>query len=123
MLIFCATKKGSDNLSSFLSHECFYNIAIHGDKGQRDRDRALDEFRSNRKRIMIATDVASRGLDIRGVTYVIDYDFSNAIDDYVHRIGRTRSTGDKGTSISFLDPDDDGKVICDLIQMLTDAGH
>lgn len=120
VLIFCATKKGSDNLSSFLSHEGFYNIAIHGDKSQRDRDRALDEFRSNRKRIMIATDVASRGLDIRDVTYVINYDFPKAIDDYVHRIGRTGRAGDKGTSISFIDPDDDGKIVRDLIQILTD---
>jgi superfamily II DNA/RNA helicase len=58
------------------------------------RDRAIDDFRKNRKRIMIATDVASRGLDIRDVTYVINYDIPNTIEDYTHRIGRTGRAGD-----------------------------
>ncbi len=57
---------------------------------------------------------------VRDVAYVINYDFPKVIDDYVHRIGRTGRAGDKGTSISFIDPDDDGKIVRDLIQILTD---
>jgi ATP-dependent RNA helicase DDX5/DBP2 len=72
---------------------------------------------------MIATDVASRGLDIRDVTYVINYDFPKAIDDYIHRIGRTGRAGDKGTSISYLDPDDDAKIARELIDKLKEANQ
>lgn len=82
------------------------------------RDRAIDDFRKNRKRIMIATDVASRGLDIRDVTYVINYDIPNTIEDYTHRIGRTGRAGDDGTSISFLDPNEDSRMANEIIKTL-----
>lgn len=117
-MIFCKTKKGCDDLQRYLNKETFDTIAIHGDKTQQMRDRAIDDFRKNRKRIMIATDVASRGLDIRDVTYVINYDIPNTIEDYTHRIGRTGRAGDQGTAVSFLDPKEDGKMAFDIIKTL-----
>ena len=121
VLIFTATKKGSDYLSRTLNSEGFATIPIHGDKSQRERDRAIDDFKSNKKRIMIATDVAARGLDIRDITYVVNYDFPKQIDDYIHRIGRTGRAGDKGTAISFLNPEEDARMAKEIINFLKEA--
>merc|ERR1719313_2657715 len=75
---------------------------IHGDKDQRERDEALRSFMSRKQRILVATDVASRGLDIKGVSLVINYDAANTPEDHVHRIGRTGRAGEKGLSYTFL---------------------
>lgn len=72
-------------------------LSIHGDKKQDERTWVLNEFKSGKHPIMIATDVASRGLDVKDVRFVINYDFPNQIEDYVHRIGRTGRAGTKGT--------------------------
>lgn len=72
-------------------------------------------------RILVATDVASRGLDVKDITFVINLDFPKVIEDYIHRIGRTGRAGAFGTSISFLNPDEDRKVAKDLIGVLDDA--
>lgn len=75
---------------------------IHGDKQQMQRDRALQQFKSGKTTVMVATDVASRGLDIPDVELVINYDFPKQIEDYIHRIGRTGRAGKKGSTISYL---------------------
>merc|ERR1719281_2037018 len=81
--------------------------SIHGDKDQRQREKALDDRRDGYTKILCATDVAARGLDIKGVTLVINYDPPKHVEDYVHRIGRTGRAGKKGTSVTFLTDRDD----------------
>ena len=77
-------------------------MAIHGDKAQRERDAVLKQFRHSKESIMVATDVAARGLDIRDLPCVINFDFPGTMEDYVHRIGRTGRGGDKGDAYTFL---------------------
>merc|ERR1719183_2586426 len=77
-------------------------VEIHGDKDQRERDLALASFTNRTKQVLVATDVASRGLDIKGVKWVINYDAANTPEDHVHRIGRTGRAGEKGISYTFL---------------------
>ena len=76
---------------------------IHGDKEQRERDWILNQFRQGRTPVLVATDVAARGLDVKDCNLVINYDFPNQIEDYVHRIGRTGRAGKKGWAYSFID--------------------
>jgi ATP-dependent RNA helicase DDX5/DBP2 len=83
VLIFCGTKKGSEDLAFFLNNEGFRSLALHGDKSQKERDRAMDNFKKSQSRIMVATDVVSRGLDIKDISYVINFDFPKCMDDYV----------------------------------------
>jgi len=100
-IVFVATKRGCDDLERNLMRtlRC---AAIHGDKDQRQRDEALKNFREGRIKALLATDVAARGLDIKGVTLVINFDPANHSEDYVHRIGRTGRAGTKGTAVTFL---------------------
>merc|ERR1719183_1857682 len=98
------TKKGCDWLSRKLYN--FGAMAIHGDKTQQDRDWTLNQFKSGRSDILVATDVAARGLDIKNVQLVINFDFPLNIEDYVHRIGRTGRAGKYGVSHSFFCKDD-----------------
>jgi len=106
VLIFSETKRGCEDLVRMLRQEGFPALAIHGDKEQRERDMALAEFKSGKSPILAATDVASRGLDVKEVKFVINFDFPKEIEDYVHRIGRTgRKTNEgynEGTAISFF---------------------
>ena len=108
VLIFSETKRGCEDLVRMLRQEGFPALAIHGDKEQRERDMALAEFKSGKSPILAATDVASRGLDVKEVKFVINFDFPKEIEDYVHRIGRTgRKTNEgynEGTAISFFTP-------------------
>lgn len=101
-LIFTATKRTCDQLERDLQRAGFKVAAIHGDKDQRQRDEALDNFRSGRVLLLVATDVAARGLDVKGVVLVLNYDPANNTEDYVHRIGRTGRAGQKGTAVTFL---------------------
>jgi len=94
--------------------------AIHGDKGQDERDWVLSEFRSGKAPLMIATDVASRGLDVKDISTVINYDMSGSIEDYVHRIGRTGRAGHQGTAFTLFTPND-AKKARDLIKILREA--
>merc|ERR1719453_975602 len=82
---------------------------IHGDKDQREREAVLSDFKSGRRPVMIATDVAARGIDVKEVKAVINYDFPSNIEDYVHRIGRTGRAGAKDTAHTFMDGQKDGK--------------
>lgn len=116
-IIFCATKKGCEGLSHTLSREGFRCISIHGDKSQKDRDFAMENFKDNRVRLLIATDVASRGLDVRDITYVINYDMPKIIEDYVHRIGRTGRAGANGIAITFFATDEDVRLARDFIDV------
>lgn len=103
VLIFGRTKRGMEKLSRNLIDRGFEAAAIHGNKSQNQRQRALDEFRNNALQVLIATDVASRGIDIDDVTHVINYDAPTSYDDYIHRIGRTGRAGRRGIALTFVD--------------------
>jgi len=120
ILIFTETKKGADRLSRELSMHGYKVRSIHGDKTQQERESVLTDFKSGRVPIMIATDVASRGLDIKDVKVVINYDFPNSIEDYVHRIGRTGRAGASGTSYTFFTANN-FRLSRDLIKVLSEA--
>jgi len=117
ILIFSETKRGCDDLVRMLREDRYPALAIHGDKEQRERDWCLEEFRNGKSPILVATDVASRGLDVKGVKYVINYDMPGQIEDYVHRVGRTGRAGEKGTAITFF-TDADSKHARDLLDIL-----
>lgn len=119
-LIFVETKRMADALSDFLINQRFPASAIHGDRTQRERERALDMFRSGRYPILVATAVAARGLDIPNVTHVVNYDLPTDIDDYVHRIGRTGRAGNTGIATAFFNRGNRG-VVRDLIDLLKEA--
>lgn len=118
ILIFCATKKGCEDLNRVLNTEGFKTISIHGDKSQMQRDKAIEDFKSTKYRILIATDVASRGLDIKEITYVINFDLPKNLEDYIHRIGRTGRAVAKGTSISFFNPEIDFRIGRELLEFV-----
>jgi len=119
-VVFCETKKGCEMLCYELKNAGFPANAIHGDKTQRDRDQVLRDFRSNRISVMVATDVAARGLDIKDLNHVINYDFPGQIEDYVHRIGRTARAGAKGTAISFFTRQN-SRMAGDLVKVLKES--
>lgn len=102
IIIFTDTKKRADLLSLFLSRENFRVCAIHGDKKQFQRQSAINNFTNGRTPILIATDVASRGLDFPNVNMVINYDLPKNLEDYIHRIGRTGRMGQEGTAVSLI---------------------
>ncbi|XP_057867359.1 DEAD-box ATP-dependent RNA helicase 37 isoform X1 [Cryptomeria japonica] len=101
-LVFVETKRGADSLEYWLSSNNFPATSIHGDRSQQERELALRSFRSGATPILVATDVAARGLDIPHVAHVINFDLPNDIDDYVHRIGRTGRAGNHGLATAFF---------------------
>ena len=103
VLIFGRTKWGVNKLEENLSRRGFKAVSIHGNKSQGQRTRALRMMKNNEVQIMVATDVASRGIDVEDVTHVIIYDVPESYDDYVHRIGRTGRAGKKGVALTFVD--------------------
>jgi len=103
-----------------LNLERYPAVAIHGDKCQTDREYALASFTSGKSTILVATDVAARGLDIKDVKYVINYDFPLTVEAYIHRVGRTGRAGANGIAYTFL-TEDDGKHTRVLIKMLKEA--
>ncbi|MGR3461459.1 MAG: DEAD/DEAH box helicase [Roseovarius sp.] len=109
-LVFGRTKHGSDKLARRLEQAGFAVAAIHGNKSQGQRERALAAFRDGRVRVLVATDVAARGLDIPAVTHVYNYELPNVAENYVHRIGRTARAGRAGTAIAFCAPDEMGEL-------------
>jgi len=102
VLIFGRTKRGVQKLTNELASRGFKAGVIHGNKTQNQRQRTLDMFKNNRIRILLATDVASRGLDIENVSHVINYDMPASYDDYIHRIGRTGRANKRGTALTFV---------------------
>jgi superfamily II DNA/RNA helicase len=101
-LIFCETKRSTERLSKDLVVKGFTSDAIHGNKSQSQRQRALKSFKDGHVDILVATDVAARGIDVDGITHVINYDIPNTYDDYTHRIGRTGRVGKIGHAITFV---------------------
>ncbi|WAR53385.1 hypothetical protein PtB15_2B816 [Puccinia triticina] len=122
VLIFVGTKRVADDLTKYLRQDGWPSLAIHGDKQQQERDWVLEEFKSGRSPIMIATDVASRGLDVKDIAYVINYDMPNGIEDYIHRIGRTGRAGRTGTAYSYISADQ-SKLARELVKILKDANQ
>lgn len=121
-LIFVETKRMADSLSDFLINQGFPATSIHGDRTQREREKALEMFRSRRCPILVATAVAARGLDIADVQHVVNYDLPTDIDDYVHRIGRTGRAGNTGIATAFFNRGNRG-VVRDLIELLKEANQ
>lgn len=103
VLIFGRTKWGIEKLTRSLAERGFKTASIHGNKTQGQRSRAIEQFKKDQIQILLATDVASRGLDIKNVTHVINYDAPESYDDYVHRIGRTGRAGKAGTALTFVE--------------------
>ena len=102
VLVFTATKREADNLYRKLRNNEIYVEALHGDKRQSQRNRIIDAFKHGKIDVLIATDVASRGLDVNNITHVINYDMPQTYEDYIHRIGRTGRAGKKGFAITFV---------------------
>jgi len=119
VLVFVETKKGCDMLTRSLRMDSFQARAMHGDKSQDERDWVLKQFKSCEAPLMVATDVAARGLDVNDIRMVVNFDFPNNMEDYVHRIGRTGRAGKKGTAISFFVADKNGRMARELIDILS----
>lgn len=109
-LIFCSSKRMCDQLTGSLCRAGVSCAAIHGDKDQQQRDQALNDLKNGRIKVLCGTDVAARGLDIKGVGLVVNFDPPNNAEDYVHRIGRTGRAGAKGVAITLLTQDDGNKA-------------
>ncbi|KAI1944153.1 ATP-dependent RNA helicase dbp2 [Ophidiomyces ophidiicola] len=120
VLIFTGTKRVADDITRFLRQDGWPALSIHGDKQQNERDWVLNEFKSGNSPIMVATDVASRGIDVRDISHVLNYDYPNNSEDYVHRIGRTGRAGAKGTAITLFTTDN-AKQARDLVNILTES--
>jgi len=103
-IIFTRTKRGADQVQGHLVKSGFSAAAIHGDKSQGQRDHALKDFKTNEVSIMVATDIAARGIDIDDVTHVVNFDLPNVPESYVHRIGRTARAGKSGVAVTLCDP-------------------
>jgi len=123
ILVFCEKKKMADFLASRLCDRDFKTTSIHGDRLQSQREQALNSFKTGETPILVATSVAARGLDIKGVNYVINYDLPKEIDEYVHRIGRTGRVGNSGTAISFFNDRDDSPIASKLAKLLAEANQ
>jgi len=122
-LVFVKTKRNADFLATYLSEEGLPTTSIHGDRLQREREEALDDFKRGKMPILVATAVAARGLDIKDVMHVVNYDMPDEVEEYVHRIGRTGRVGNTGRATSFYDQNEDGAIARPLVGVLTDAGQ
>jgi ATP-dependent RNA helicase RhlE len=116
-LVFSRTKHGADKLVTFLNASGLRSAAIHGNKSQNARTRALSDFKSGRVTIMVATDIAARGIDIEQLPIVINFDLPSVAEDYVHRIGRTGRAGMEGLAISLVSHDESG-LLYDIRKLL-----
>jgi len=120
ILIFVETKRKADELTRLMRRDGWPAMCIHGDKQQKERDWVLGEFKTGSTTILVATDVAARGLDVDDVKFVINYDYPNNSEDYIHRIGRTGRKGNSGTSYTLFTPNNAQKAR-DLVAVLTEA--
>lgn len=109
-LVFTRTKYGADKLVKQLSRKGINAAAIHGDKSQNSRQRALSDFKSSKIKVLVATDIAARGIDIDQLPFVVNYELPNVPETYIHRIGRTGRAGKDGVAISFCDSDQKGDL-------------
>lgn len=122
IIIFVETKKKVDDITKVIRRDGYSAISIHGDKSQQERDYVLSEFRNGKSSILVATDVAARGLDVEDVKYVINYDYPNSSEDYVHRIGRTGRCQQIGTAYAFFTSANQRQAK-DLIGVLEEAAQ
>lgn len=121
-IIFVETKRKADILERFLNNQKLNAVCIHGDKSQDERERALKLFKRGIKNMLVATDVAARGLDISNIKHVINFDLPSNIDDYIHRIGRTGRAGNIGIATSFVN-DDNRNIFKDLLATLEECNQ
>ncbi|MEM9826592.1 MAG: DEAD/DEAH box helicase [Planctomycetota bacterium] len=116
-IVFCRTKRGTDRLYRQLRHHHDHVGAMHGDMQQRERDRVLQSLRDGTLRILVATDVVGRGIDISTISHIINYDVPQDCDDYVHRVGRTGRMGREGIAFTFVVPGE-GEVLTSIEQRI-----
>ena len=102
MIIFVKSKRSADELAARINTKLNCAEALHGDRNQHEREATLKAFRNGNTRILVATDLAARGIDVDDVTIVINFDFPGNIEEYVHRVGRTGRAGKSGTAVSFF---------------------
>lgn len=121
VLVFAEKKQDVDAIHEYLLLKGVEAVAIHGGKDQEERSRAVAEFRKGEKDVLVATDVASKGLDFQDIKHVINYDMPDDIEDYVHRIGRTGRYGKTGTATTFINKSIDESVLLDLKHLLIEA--
>merc|ERR1719428_1513200 len=121
MLVFVKTKRDANTLETNIRQQGSPALSIHGDRSQHEREYALKQFKSGQASILVATDVASRGLDIPHVTQVVNFDLPENIDDYVHRIGRTGRAGHKGVATAFFISPRDDKMAPDIEEEMENA--
>ena len=105
-IIFTATKRQADRLTDDLYHSDFKTAALHGDMSQGSRTKTINRFKRNEIKVLVATDLASRGIDVKDITHVFNYDMPRFAEDYIHRIGRTGRANKKGLALSFVSPTD-----------------
>ena len=110
VLIFARTKHGADRVTRDLERDGFVASVIHGNKSQNARQNALNGFRDGKVRILVATDIAARGIDVPGISHVVNFDLPDEAESYVHRIGRTGRNGADGTAITLVDPSENAKL-------------
>lgn len=122
IMVFVNQKKNCDILSRAINKAGFRSATLHSGKSQELREEAMDGFKAGTIDILVSTDVAGRGIDVKGVTHVINYDMAKSIADYTHRIGRTGRAGMKGVAVSFI-TNDDADLFYDLKQMLQASGN
>lgn len=113
IIVFSKTKHGANRIVQELDHASVSSSAIHGNKSQSARQKALEAFKAGEIRVLVATDIAARGIDIDNISHVINYDLPNEPESYVHRIGRTARAGTGGTALSFCD-ETEGKLLWDI---------
>ena len=118
VLVFVETKKGCDMLTRSLRMDGFQARAMHGDKSQEERDWVLKEFKSCQATLLVATDVAARGLDVDDIRMVVNFDFPGDTESYIHRIGRTGRAGKKGVAVSFFVSEKNGRMAKEIIEIL-----
>ncbi|CAH1119836.1 unnamed protein product [Phaedon cochleariae] len=122
IIIFVETKKKVEGITSNIRRTGWPALSMHGDKSQQERDYVLREFRAGKSSILVATDVAARGLDVDGIKYVVNYDYPHSSEDYVHRIGRTGRSDNVGTSYAFFTPSN-FKQAKDLVSVLNESNQ
>lgn len=123
VLIFAEKKQDVDLIQEYLLLKGVTAAAIHGGKDQEERSAAVQAFQRGDKDVLVATDVASKGLDFPGIKHVINYDMPDDIENYVHRIGRTGRSGQQGVATTFVNKANDESVLLDLKHLLIEASQ
>ena len=109
-IVFCRTKRGTDRIARQLGKKFESVSCIHGDLEQRSRDRVMESFRAGKVKLLVATDVVGRGIDVTGISHIINYDIPTFCDDYIHRVGRTGRMGREGVAFTFVTPEEGGEL-------------